>query len=151
MEDDAQEPVQQHLEDRLKYALESHNKILNRLWIGNGGGAAVVVTALHPQEHLVYLFPLGFFVLGVVFLGVGAFEELRWVHAELKSIEEAAAKQREAGEAEAIRGSGRYRYLLHIPMKFFLAPSEQAWLTWTDWGAMGTFVMGVIAGFIAGF
>jgi hypothetical protein len=63
---------------RLEEAKSSYNQILNRLWAGNGAGAAASLTVVgvtmkdgHAPPRLFFL-PLSLFLFGLLLLGVGA-------------------------------------------------------------------------------
>ena len=56
----------------VRSAQERLEKALTRLWLGNAGGAVVTVGYLgasHGSNHAA-LYPLAFFLLGLIFLGV---------------------------------------------------------------------------------
>jgi len=62
---------------RLEIAKSSYSQIFDKLWITNGAGAAAVFTRAgdmlkdsHSNSHL-YLWPLGFFILGALLPVVG--------------------------------------------------------------------------------
>jgi hypothetical protein len=90
--DDLQEPfgastlikMQRSLSEDAK---SSYDKLLNRLWAGNAGGAVTTLTALHQPTQLIYLVPLVFFVFGLLLLGIGAFYSLHWIRRDLRNIE----------------------------------------------------------------
>jgi hypothetical protein len=125
---------ERYQDSRLNDARELRNKLRNLLWIANGGGAATILTSLHPEAKSFYLLPFVFFILGLIALVLGAYGDLRWVYRELRNSEDA---ERRGGPIP----------LLGMQMRFFLAPSEKIALRWTDQAAIIMFVTGVVSGF----
>jgi hypothetical protein len=128
------EQLDEHHSTRLHEARESYDKIVNRLWAGNAGGAVIVLTALREPLHRLYLIPLVVFVIGLLILSVGAFLDLRFRRQELQAMEDALGQE---------NGT-----ILSLKSAFFGRPSDQGWLTWIDKAAVVIFFIGLFAGLI---
>jgi hypothetical protein len=132
--DSLRKQLDEHHSTRLHEARESYDKIVNRLWAGNAGGAVTVLTALREPLHSLYLIPLVVFVVGLLILAVGAFVDLRFRRQELQAMEDAL------GQANGT--------ILSLKSALFHRPSDQVWLTWIDKVAGVTFFIGLFAGLI---
>jgi hypothetical protein len=132
------EQAQEFVDSLLERATRTYNRIFTCLWSANGAAAGLSSTAMWHDNALRrgLLFPLAFFMLGLLALVVGDLCSLRH---EVKII-------RRAEEAPS---------LLQMPGYVFRRPSEQAGLTPRDWRLkMGSasgilFILGLLTMFIA--
>jgi hypothetical protein len=84
---------EEYVRPRLERAEKAYNQALASLWLGNGAAALAALSAIGAswrqgqQFPSLLLWPLWFFVLGLVSMGVGAFvalvREARSVHSML--------------------------------------------------------------------
>lgn len=120
----------------LAHAIEAHRQITNRLWVGNGTGALAVGTGLSQGLGAFSAVSLGFFVAGLISLGIGAGMHLWGLSGHIHALEDAQS-------------------VLDIPAAMIRRPSEDAGLafsdprTWSGVVAAGCFVIGVGFGAVA--
>jgi hypothetical protein len=106
---------------RLERAEKAYNQALASLWLGNGAAALAALSSIgamsrQGQFPSQLLWPLWFFVLGLVSMGVGAFaalvREARSVHSMLHANATSA---------------------LDFKVSDIQSPAERAGLTFCDW------------------
>jgi hypothetical protein len=134
------ERAQAFVHSRTELAEKIYSQALNSLWLGNAGAALATLSFIGAawKEHgfpRVFLWPLGFFMLGVISMGIGTL----------------AALMRERG---AIERNQKAQSLLDIYTQDFQLPLDRVGLSRGDWRLRlaffsgGCFVAGCAVGFI---
>jgi hypothetical protein len=135
-----QEQLQEFLQPRLDRAAQAYNQALKSLWLGNAGAALAMMSFIgaigrgNPISHTFFL-PLGFFIIGLISMGVG----------ELTTL---------VSEGSAIRRIQRATSIIEISFRDVETPAEQIGLHFsarTLWAlASGScFIVGAIIGFFS--
>jgi hypothetical protein len=134
-----QEHVQQFLEPRLNRAAQTYNQALKSLWLGNAGAALATMSFIGatwrsnaPPRFL--LVPFGFFIVGLIAMGVG----------ELTNL---------VTESRAIRRIQDARSIADVPFQYVETPAENVGLHLSPRTLLalisgGCFVAGVTIGFV---
>jgi hypothetical protein len=134
------ERAQAFVQSRAELAEKIYSQAINSLWLGNSGAALATLSFIGAawKDHGfpgALLWPLGFFILGVISMGIGTL----------------AALMRERG---AIERNQRAQSLLDIYSRDFQSPLERVGLSRGDWRLRlaffsgGCFVAGCVVGFI---
>jgi hypothetical protein len=127
---------------RLERAERAYTQAITSLWLGNAGAAIATlsfigVVSKNGEFHRSLLVPLGFFVLGLISMGLGA----AWFLV------------REARIIRRMEGMTSMDEILSLSMNDIHSEAELAGLsfdsrTWASVVAAGAFILGIIAGLV---
>jgi hypothetical protein len=133
------ERAQAFVESRAALAEKIYSQAINSLWLGNSGAALATLSFIgaawkNGEIPRVLLWPLGFFILGVISMGAGTLVALM-------------------RERAVIERNQKTQSLLDIQSRDFQSPLQRVGLTRGDWRLRLALCSGVcfIAGCLIGF
>ncbi len=130
-----QNELTERLQDRKRLVRLMYDKVIDRLWVGNGVGAVTVVTSLQPESHLIYTYSFLCFVIGLISLGFSSLSNLSSLRKEMKDIDRAL-------------DTGHKIPILEMNMKFIKKPWHFASFHATDFSALFALIFGIVIGFL---